>query len=49
MDIVRIILIVAGLVLLLIEAMKKSPPSFSAGWLGAFLIGVAVLIQFSVK
>ena len=49
MEIVHIALILAGLVAIGLEALKKTNNTVSYGWLGVFLIGVDVLLGIVVK
>lgn len=48
-EIIRVLLIVGGLIGLGLAALKITHTRFDFGWLGALLIGVALLIQIVVK
>ncbi len=49
MDIIRIVLILAGVVLLLLAGLKKDFAQFSPGWLGVAILAIVFLIQITVK
>lgn len=49
MDIINIVLILAGLAGVLLAGLKKDFASFHPGWLGLFAIGVVFLLQIVVK
>ncbi len=49
MDVVRIVLILAGVILLLLAGVKKDFAQFSPGWLGLALLAVVFLLQITVK
>lgn len=49
MEFIRPVLIIAGLVFILLAALKKDFTQVSSGWLGVFIIGIAELVQLVVK
>lgn len=48
MDIVNIILVLAGIVCLLLAALKKDFTQFSPGWLGLTLLAVVEFLRIVV-